>query len=192
MPAVSAGEAGTAWEVEVAGYGYFISGDDDYLQPTVTADRGWLHLEARYNYEDRQTASAWVGRNFSGAGEEVEWSVTPMLGAVSGDTDGVAPGYRGWVTWRWLEFSSEGEYLFDADDSDDNFAYTWSELGVVPRDWWRVGLVVQRTRAYDTDLAIQRGLYLGFGGERWSVTAYAFNPDEGDDRVLVVGVTAGF
>jgi hypothetical protein len=181
-----------AWEFEVAGYGYFIPDDDDYLQPTVTADRGWLHLEARYNYEDRDTASAWLGYNFGGAGEDVEWSFTPMLGAVAGNTDGVAPGYRGWVTWRRLEFSSEGEYLFDADDSDGNFAYTWSELGAVPRDWWRFGLVVQRTRVYDTDLAIQRGLYLGVSGGWWSLTAYVFNPDESADRVLVAGATARF
>lgn len=191
-PLVEAGIPAPAWQFEVAGYGYFIPDDDDYLQPTVTADRGWLHLEARYNYEDRDTASAWLGHNFSGAGREVEWSFTPMLGAVSGTTDGVAPGYRGWITWRRLEFSSEGQYLFDADDSGDNYAYTWSELGMVPRDWWRLGLVVQRTRAYETDLAIQRGLYLGLSGERWSLTAYAFNPEASDDRVLVIGVTADF
>lgn len=191
-PVEAARDGGSAWEVEVAGYGYFIPDDDDYLQPTVTANRGWLHLEARYNYEDRDTASAWLGYNFGGAGEDVEWSFTPMLGAVAGNTDGVAPGYRASVTWRRLEFSSEGEYLFDADDSGDNFAYTWSELGVVPRDWWRFGLVVQRTRAYATDLAIQRGLYLGFSGGWWSLTAYVFNPDESDDRVLVAGATARF
>jgi hypothetical protein len=192
LPVGAAPVGGAVWNVEVAGHGYFIPEDDDYLQPTVTADRGWLHLEARYNYEDRDTASAWLGYNFAGAGREVEWSFTPMLGAVSGMTDGVAPGYRGWITWRRLEFSSEGQYLFDAEDSGDNYAYTWSELGMVLRDWWRFGLAVQRTRAYDTDLAIQRGLYVGFSGERWSLTAYAFNPDESDNRVLVIGVTAGF
>jgi hypothetical protein len=38
------------WQVEVSAFGYFIAGEDDYLQTTIAADRGRLHLEARYNY----------------------------------------------------------------------------------------------------------------------------------------------
>ena len=42
------------------------------MQPTVAADRDWLHVEARFNYEDRDTGSVWLGYNFS-VGEEVTW-----------------------------------------------------------------------------------------------------------------------
>jgi hypothetical protein len=59
----------------------------------LTADRGWLHLETRYNYENLETGSAWVGYNFSG-GEKLKWEFTPMLGGVFGNTTGVAPGYE--------------------------------------------------------------------------------------------------
>ena len=78
------------------------------MQPTFTADRDWLHLEARYNYEALDTGSAWVGYNFSG-GETVTWELTPMLGAVFGATDGIAPGYKGSLGWKKLELYSEGE-----------------------------------------------------------------------------------
>ena len=54
------------------------------MQPTFTADRDWLHLEARYNYEALDTGSAWVGYNFSG-GETLAWEFTPMIGGVFGD-----------------------------------------------------------------------------------------------------------
>jgi hypothetical protein len=37
----------------------------NYVQPTIRADRGWLHLKARYNYEALDIGSAWVGYNFS-------------------------------------------------------------------------------------------------------------------------------
>ena len=44
-----------AWSfsASASAYAYLVPHEDDYLQPTVTADWTWLHLEARYNYEDR-------------------------------------------------------------------------------------------------------------------------------------------
>jgi hypothetical protein len=47
------------------------------------------------------------GYNFSG-GETVTWELTPMVGGVFGDTTGVAPGYKGSLSWKKLEFYSEG------------------------------------------------------------------------------------
>ena len=38
----------------------------DYAQPTITADRARLHLEARYNYEALATGWAWAGYKFGG------------------------------------------------------------------------------------------------------------------------------
>ena len=131
------------------------------MQPTFTADRGWLHLEARYNYEALDTGSAWVGYNFSG-GEKLAWEFTPMLGGVFGDTTGIAPGYKGSLGWWKLELYSEGEYVFDTGSSSDSFFYNWSELTLAPVDWFRFGLVTQRTRVYKTDRDIQRGVLAGF------------------------------
>ncbi len=133
------------WELSASVFGYFVPDDGNYAQPSLTADRGWLHLEARYNYEDWETGSAWFGYNLAG-GDAVWWELTPMVGAVFGNTTGIAPGYRGAIGWKWLEASSEGEYLFDTTDSSASFFYAWSELAVAPVPWFRTGLVGQRTR----------------------------------------------
>ena len=117
----------------------------EYVQPTFTADRGWLHLETRYNYENLKTGSVWLGYNFSG-GEKLEWEFTPMLGGVFGDTTGVAPGYKFSLTYWKLEFSSEGEWVFDLDGSEESFFYNWCELSIAPVEWFRFGLVGQRTQ----------------------------------------------
>ena len=53
------------WEYSLTVDGYIIEGEDGYASPTFTADRGWLHLEARYNYENFRTGSLWAGYNFS-------------------------------------------------------------------------------------------------------------------------------
>ena len=168
---------------------YFLEEDEDYLQPTVTFDRDRLHLEARYNYEDRDTASAWIGINLA-AGDALSLEITPMLGVVAGGTEGIAPGFKGTLSWRGLALYGEVEYVFDADDSSDSFLYTWSELTIAPAERWRIGIVAQRTRAYETDFDIQRGLLLGASFGRLDLTAYVLNPDE--SPTVVLAAAAGF
>jgi hypothetical protein len=152
-------------------------------------DRDWFHFEARYNYEDMETGSVWAGYNFEGGGT-VEWEFTPMVGGVFGGTKGVAPGYTGSVSWWKLDFYSEGEYVFDAVQSSDSFFYNWSELALVPVDWFRVGLVTQRTRVYDTARDVQRGLFVGASYKNLEATTYVFNPDDSAPTVVAtVGVS---
>ena len=183
-PATSSEEE-KQWEFSLSANTYLISGGRDFVQPTFTADHGWLHLEARYNYEGLDTGSAWVGYNFS-FGDQLTLDVTPMIGGVFGHTYGVAPGYRAALNWWKLELYTEGEYVFDTSESSDSFFYTWSELTLAPVEWFRFGLVIQRTKDYETDFDIQHGLLVGFSYERLSFTTYLFNPE--DNPVLVLGV----
>lgn len=173
-----------AWAFSASVYTYLVPDDRDYAQPTITADRGWLHLEARYNYEDLDTGSAWIGYNFS-MGEKLSLEFTPMLGGVFGETTGIAPGYKGTLGWWKLELYSEGEYVCDTRDSSDNFFYTWSELSLAPVDWFRFGLVVQRTKLYQTDFDIQRGFLVGLAYKRLDFTTYVFNPDASRPTVVL-------
>ena len=178
------------WSFSVSAYTYIVPDSRDYVQPTVTADRGWLHLEARYNYEAQETGSAWIGYNFSG-GEKLAWEITPMLGGVFGETMGIAPGYKGSLSWWKLNLYSEGEYVFDTRESSDSFFYNWSEFTFAPWDWCRIGMVTQRTRLYETDREVQRGLLIGFTIKRVDLTAYIFNPDD-SKPVYVFAVALNF
>lgn len=189
-PAQAQSDADEAWAYTASAYAFFVDADDDYVQPMVTADRGWLHLEARYNYEELRTGSGWLGYNLS-FGDALVFELTPMLGAVFGRISGIAPGYEAGLSWRWLDLYSEGEYVFDLDERDDSYFYSWSEAAVWPADWFRVGLVGQRTRAYETELDIQRGLLAGLSYRRLTITGYVFNPDK-DDSVYVMSVEADF
>jgi len=178
-----------AWSFAASAYTYFVPDDADYVQPTFTADRGQLHLEARYNYENFDTGSVWVGANFSG-GDQLTWEITPMLGGVIGETKGVAPGYKGSLGWGMLELYSEGEYVFDSGGSADSFFYNWSELTLAPIEWLRFGVVTQRTQVYKSERDIQRGLLVGLTFKRWNFTGYVFNPDlDKPTGVIAVGLT---
>lgn len=171
------GEVERAWDFSLSILTYLVPDSREYVQPTFTADRGWLHLEARYNYEAINTASAWIGYNFR-VGEKLSFGFTPMLGGVFGETTGLAPGYRASLGWWKLEFYTEGEFVLDTADTTESFFYTWSELSLAPVEWARLGLVVQRTKLYQTEFDTQRGFLAGFSVWKLDLTAYVFNPDE--------------
>jgi hypothetical protein len=172
------------WEFSASAYGYLVPDSSDYVQPTFTADRGWLHLEGRYNYEELETGSLWAGYTFGG-GKTVTWDLTPMVGGVFGAIDGVAPGYNASVGWRKLELYSEGEWVIVPGDSTANFFYNWSEATLAPVEWFRFGLVTQRTRAYQSDREIQRGLLVGVSHNQLELTGHIFNPDDSSPIVVV-------
>jgi hypothetical protein len=183
-------QAETEWSFSASAYTYFAPGIRDYVQPTITADRRWLHLEARYNYEALDAASVWVGYNFS-LGEKLLLDITPMFGGVFGSTTGIAPGLRFSLKWWRLELYAEGEYVFNTRESADSFFYLWSELTVSPVDWLRAGLVAQRTRAYESELDIQRGFLLGLSYKQVEVAGHVFNPDK-NPPTYVISVRVDF
>jgi hypothetical protein len=114
-----------------------------------------------------------------------------MLGGVFGNSTGIAPGYKGSLSWWKLQLYSEGEFFFDTGRSSDSFFYNWSELTLSPVEWFRFGLVTQRTRVYQSDRDVQRGLLAGFSYKKVQLTTYVFNPDKGTP-LWVVGVGLSF
>ena len=170
------------WSLSTSVYGYFLPAETDYLQPTVSVNWRFLHFEARYNYEDMRTASLCTGYTLQ-VGDEVTFELTLMLAGVFGGSNGIAPGYLMTLGFWRLELYTEGEYLFDFAAKEDWFYYTWSELSVSPLDLLRVGMVVQRTRAYDTELELRRGLLIGIDYEMLAFTFHVLNPDK---KVAVV------
>lgn len=179
------GEAATdRWSFSITGSGNFVPGTRNYSQPTFTANRAWLHLEARYNYEDLETASTWIGYNFR-IGEKVTFEFTPMLGGVFGNTTGVAPGYELTLGYWKMELFSESEFVYDAGDSSGNFFYTWSQLTLSPANWCQIGFVIQRTRAYESDRDVQRGFLIGFSYKTWNLTTCVFNLDTSRPNTVV-------
>jgi hypothetical protein len=189
-PPTTQSEAVSAWSFSASVFTYLLPDENNYALPIVAVKHDRLHFEARYNYEDRDTASLWVGYTFEG-GQKVAWEISPMAGGVFGQTAGVAPGYHASVSWSKLELYSEGEYVFDSGDSSDSFFYNWSEVAIVPVDWFRCGFVTQRTRVYNTERDVQRGLLVGFSYKSLDATTYVFNPDD-DKPVVVISVGASF
>jgi len=183
-------EEARKWDFSLSAFGYIVPDDSDYVQPTLTADRDWFHFEARYNYEGLETGSAWLGYNLS-AGEEWQLEFTPMIGAVFGETRGVAPGFELSLDWRKFALYAESEYVIDTSSHPENFLYTWIELTYAPCDWFRAGLVAQRTRISESGLDVDRGLLVGVSWRDLEFTACLFNLGW-QQPMVVLGVTVSF
>jgi hypothetical protein len=162
------------WEFSGSVYVVDPPGSEAHATALLYGQRGPLHLELRFNYEDIDTASLFTGWTFEG-GDELAFAATPMLGFVGGQTEGVAPGLELDLGWRRFAFYSESEYLFDTEDSSDDFFYSWSTLTYGFTEWLDAGLVTERTKLVDTDFELQHGLALEFAFSRLELALYSYN-----------------
>jgi hypothetical protein len=172
------------WSISAAAAGYVIPHSTSYVSPTVMADRGWLHLEGRYNYENLQTGSLWMGYNFT-VTDKPELKLTPMIGGVFGRKNAIAPGYLCTFNYKAIALFSQGEFVFDMHEKAGSFFYTWSELSYAPAGWFRAGIVAQRTKAYQTGLSVQRGFLVGISHNKLDFTTYVFNLGWTDPTVVI-------
>jgi len=187
--AVDTGQpAQPAWEFALTAYPTVVQdADNNYTSAIATADRGPLHLEARYSYEAVGARSAFVGWNFSG-GETLTWEITPLLGGVWGPLQAFVPGVELSLAYGRFDFYLEGEYV---DDGDEPYTYAWSELGFAAQDWLRIGLAVQRTRIFGDDRDVQRGPFAQVSWDRFTLGGYWFNPGA-DDQIFVGSIGVAF
>ena len=165
-PAVArAQESGEADRWKFAAYvdAYLDPEESTYFVPTVFADRGSLHLEGRYNYEDFDTGSLFAGWAFLIGGTTEYLKLTPMLGAFFGSANGVAPGLEVEARWWRLAYWLESEYAFNVEDSSEDFFYSWSELNLYLFPFLWVGGSLQRLKLVDTSREVDVGPMIGFG-----------------------------
>jgi len=179
-----------SWEFALTAYPTDVRGGDNYTSGIGVADRGPLHLEARYNYESVGARSAYVGWTFSG-GEGITWELTPLLGGAWGSLHAFVPAVEASVSWRQFDFYVEAEAVRDQRVHDDSYFYAWSELGYRPAEWLRFGLVAQRTRAYGGERDIQRGPFAQLTWRRVTLGGYWFNPGS-KDQVFVASLGVAF
>ena len=181
---------GKKWEFSATANLYFLN-DDFFVLPIITADKGKLHLEARYNYEDRKTTSIWGGMNFH-FGDALSVDATPMAGVVFGNSNGLAPGLELTMTYKRFEWYSEGEYFLSTEDINENYGYLWTDLTYSPTDWFSFGISGQRTRLYQTSLDIQRGLLATFAYKNAELSGYWYNIGQGSSTFGIVSLAYHF
>ena len=163
------------WSFSTSAYYYIIPGQMNTLSIIGYADYKQLHLEGRYNYEDQKTGSLFAGWRFE-TGNKFVFGATPMIGLVFGNTDGIAPGLELDASYKIFDFYSETEYVFDFSGQENNFLYTWGELGITPFNSFRTGISYQRTKLYQSTFDIQRGIFAEYKFWKLTTSVYYFGP----------------
>jgi hypothetical protein len=181
--------AAQAWSFALTAYPTDVRGGDNYTSVIGTADRGSLHLEARYNYESIGARSAYVGWSFAG-GESLEWQVTPIVGGAWGTTQSFVAGVEASLAWRAVDFYIEAEYV-PTRTQGEGYTYAWSELGVRVAPWLRIGLAGQHTRTYGSEREFQRGPFAQVTWRAVTLGGYWFNPGA-EDQVFVAALGVKF
>lgn len=167
--------ANSQWRFSAWAEMFLIPDEEDFFNPTFYARHKSLHLEARYNYEDRNTASLWAGHRFK-FGKGVKFVFVPMGAVVIGNTNGIAPGLEMEIMYKKFDFYSESEYVFDFSSGENNFFYNYSELAIRPIDPLRTGIMTQRTRLFESPRELQRGIFAEYYFGRFRAGAFYFSP----------------
>jgi hypothetical protein len=166
----------------------FKSSNEPYLwMPIIhrTGKKG-LHTEFRYNYEERKTASVYVGKNFS-RDSALSYSITPMLGWVFGRYNGGSVALNADADYKKTFVSLQTQYTVSKDGAAGNFFYTWAEAGYQPVDWFYAGVSTQFTKVYKEKTAAEYGVLVGINIKKVTVPVYVFSPFS-KERNFIVGI----
>jgi hypothetical protein len=179
-----------SWEFALTAYPTDVRGGDNYTSGIGVADRGPLHLEARYNYESVGARSAFVGWTFSG-GDTIKWEVTPLLGGAWGTVHAFVPAVEASVSWREFDFYSRSRVRARPARAGRQLLLRLERAGLSAGEWLRFGLVAQRTRAYGGERDIQRGPFAQLTWRRVTLGGFWFNPGS-KDQVFIAALGVAF
>ncbi|HEV8282901.1 MAG TPA: hypothetical protein VGQ09_01255 [Chitinophagaceae bacterium] len=174
-------------KIGIENYTYYGDGANVSQMPIISYEnKNHLYAQARYNYEDMQTVSLYLGRSFFKQGD-FSYNLIPLAGAVTGRFNGGSLGLTTEFGYKNFFASSQSQYSFSYKNKYSNFFYTWAEAGFQPLKWLFGGISVQQTQVYNTTNQFESGLLIGFSFKKWSLPLYAFNPGS-SKQYFILGI----
>src|SRR5687767_13080688 len=147
--------------------------------------KNW-YAEARYNYEDMETFSLFLGKAFEW-GNNLSGTCTPLLGGSLGRFKGISTGLNIDLEYDKFFFSTQSQYSFATDRVSTDFMYYWSEVGYQGLSWLYAGWSMQQTYDPFSGSLLEHGALIGFTFNRFTVPVYTFAPFK-KDRYFIVGL----
>lgn len=134
------------------------------------------YTEARFNYEELNSLSLYVGKNFTREGK-LSYSIIPLVGGVAGKFRGASTGFNAVVEYSDFFFSTQSQYTVSFYSNHSDFFFSWCELGYQPWKWFYAGLTVQQTYLQEAEsICSEPGIVVGFSMGRFTFPLYVFNP----------------
>jgi hypothetical protein len=145
-----------------------------------------VYTEMRYNYEELETASVYLGKSFSKDGE-LSYDITPMIGMVFGNFNGGSIAVNTEAAYKKAFISMQTQYTVSSDAKENNFIFNWTELAYQPLQWFYTGVSMQQTKMYKTSFKSEYGILIGLVVKKFTIPVYIFNPVN-EKRNFIVGV----
>jgi hypothetical protein len=146
------------------------------------------YAEARYNYEDMETFSLYLGKTITVEKNDLKGSFVPMLGGSVGRFNGISTGLNIDMEYNKFFFSSQSQYSRSTNQYGEYFTYSWSEVGYQSFKWLYAGLSVQHTHDRVLGNDLQPGVMIGFTFKKFTIPVYTFEPYN-SGRNFIVGLT---
>jgi hypothetical protein len=174
-------------EVSLEQY-HFVSSAQPYTYMPVMHFRNtknW-YAEARYNYEDQQTFSLFLGKAFTGD-QALSWSLVPLIGGSVGRFNGVSTGLNIDLEYNNFYFSAQSQYSVSTSMYKNQFLYSWSEVGYQSLRWLYAGVSLQHTHDRIEGNMLDPGVLVGFTFNKFTIPVYSFVPYN-KERYFIVGL----
>ena len=144
------------------------------------------YAEARYNYEEIQTASIHFGKKFS-LEHLSALEITPLAGICFGALNGASLGSTIELSVNRFTFYSEPQYVYSFKDTTGSYFYSWSEVVYELSSSFYSGLALQQTKMITQAHFFEPGVVAGFTFKNFDVPLYCFSLFN-DKRNFVLGV----
>ncbi|MGV3510041.1 MAG: hypothetical protein ACO1N7_12190 [Sphingobacteriaceae bacterium] len=144
-----------------------------------------FYAESRYNYEELNTLSLYMGRTFSKE-SKLSYSISPIAGVVIGQFNGGSVGANISLGYKNFYLYSQPQYTFAVENSANNYIYSWTDITYSPLNWLSLGISLQHTKPNQSEGFLENGFVLEAAYKRFTFPVYVFNP-QSKDRSIVFG-----
>lgn len=174
-------------EVSFEQYHFVGSGQPYTYMPVMhyRNTKNW-YAEARYNYEDLQTFSLFLGKAFKGD-QALTWSLVPLVGGSVGRFNGLSTGLNIDLEYDKFYFSAQSQYSVSTSVYKNQFLYSWSEVGYQSLRWLYAGVSLQHTADRIEGNILDPGVLIGFTFNKVTIPVYSFVPFN-KERYFIVGL----
>jgi hypothetical protein len=142
------------------------------------------YFEGRYNFEASNCMSAYIGKVYERK-SNISYSLIPVAGLVMGSIQGGSAGLNITADYKKVSFTSQCQYTFSIEDKQQNFTYSWSELSYNITSFFGAGISLQQTGEYDTKNKFDKGAFLQFSYNHWTLPFYVFDKGENGKHYIL-------
>ena len=154
------------------------------IMPVASYQNGnGFYAESRYNYEELNTFSFYMGRTFFKE-SAVSYSISPIAGAVIGDFNGGSIGANISLGYKNFYIYTQPQYTFSLEAAYNNFIYSWTDITYSPLNWLSVGVSLQHTKPYRSKGFIENGLVIEAAYKKFTFPVYIYSPQNNNRSIL--------